>query len=267
VLHLHNYRLVCAVGTCINSRAHDCTRCHGRDTRQGIRLNCRGNAAEAVTYAAAIARWQPHLIEHADAVIVPSQAALDRLRALGAPLPDEVHVVGNPIRAFADKPVTGGDYALVTSRLAREKDVTTAVQACQIAGIDLVIAGDGPLADELRADAGPNVRFAGRVDAVELARLRAGAKVALAPSLAHETFGLAAIEAMAAGLPVIAARVGALAELGTGATLVAPGDPRAMAKAIEEVADDPSAGKRALRLAREIAAPELIAGRLADIYG
>lgn len=267
VLHLHNYRLICAVGTCVNSHGKDCTRCHGRDTRQGIRLNCRGNAAEAVTYATALARWQGRMLENADVVVVPSQAALDRLGELGAPLPGDVRILVPPLRAFAERPVQGGGYALVTSRLAREKDVTTAIEACQIAGLDLVIAGDGPLAGELRADAGPNVRFAGRVDGAELARLRAAAKVALVPSLAHETFGLAAVEAMAAGLPVIAARVGALAELGAGATLVPPADPKAMAAAIAEVAEDPSAGKRALRLAHEIAAPELIARRLAAIYG
>src|SRR3954454_16971332 len=45
VLHLHNYRLVCAVGTCF-TRGEDCTRCHGRDTLPGVRLNCRGTGAE-----------------------------------------------------------------------------------------------------------------------------------------------------------------------------------------------------------------------------
>jgi len=46
VLHLHNYRLVCAVGTCF-TRGADCTRCHGRDTVPGVRRNCRGTGAEA----------------------------------------------------------------------------------------------------------------------------------------------------------------------------------------------------------------------------
>ena len=46
VLHLHNYRLVCAVGTCF-TRGEDCTRCHGRNTLPGVRLNCRGSRAEA----------------------------------------------------------------------------------------------------------------------------------------------------------------------------------------------------------------------------
>src|SRR4051794_19028990 len=58
VLHLHQYRLVCAVGTCFNSRGEDCTRCQGRDTWPGVRLNCRGNAAEAVGYGIALAAWQ-----------------------------------------------------------------------------------------------------------------------------------------------------------------------------------------------------------------
>src|SRR5687767_5067247 len=61
VLHLHNYRLVCAVGTCFNARGEDCTRCHGLDTRPGVRLRCRGDAREAVAYAAALALWQRRL--------------------------------------------------------------------------------------------------------------------------------------------------------------------------------------------------------------
>src|SRR5262245_5015807 len=98
VLHLHNYRLVCAVGTCFNSRGEDCTRCHGRNTAPGVRLNCRGNRAEALTYAVALAAHRPH----ADAVAVPSQAAADRLTELGAPAGD-VHVVGHVVREFAER--------------------------------------------------------------------------------------------------------------------------------------------------------------------
>ena len=43
VLHLHNYRLVCAIGTCF-THGEDCTRCHGRNTLPGVRLNCRGGS-------------------------------------------------------------------------------------------------------------------------------------------------------------------------------------------------------------------------------
>src|SRR5918911_183243 len=61
VLHLHNYRLVCAVGTCFNSRGRDCTRCRGRNTAPGVRLNCRGTGAEAAVYGAGLALWQRRL--------------------------------------------------------------------------------------------------------------------------------------------------------------------------------------------------------------
>src|SRR5947209_2361994 len=57
VLHLHQYRLVCAVGVCF-THGEDCTRCHGRNTLPGVRLNCRGTGPEAVLYGAALAMWQ-----------------------------------------------------------------------------------------------------------------------------------------------------------------------------------------------------------------
>src|SRR4051812_29568191 len=103
VLHLHNYRLVCAVGTCF-THGEDCTRCHGRHTLPGIRLNCRGTGAEAVVYGAALAAWQRRLTEHADAIVVPSAFAHERLRTLQAPLTAPTHVLAPVIRDFADTP-------------------------------------------------------------------------------------------------------------------------------------------------------------------
>src|SRR6266513_5072115 len=81
VLHLHNYRLVCAVGTCF-TRGEDCTRCHGRNTLPGVVLRCRGPAGEAAVYGAGLALHQRRLAANADAFVVPSQFALGRLREL-----------------------------------------------------------------------------------------------------------------------------------------------------------------------------------------
>ncbi|HWI21973.1 MAG TPA: glycosyltransferase family 4 protein [Baekduia sp.] len=266
VLSLHNYRLVCAVGTCIDSSGVDCTRCHGRDTAPGLLQNCRDGRAEAAVYAASLALWQRRMIANADAVVVPSKAALHRLRELGAPLPEEVAIIPHPVRRFAPRSFAHtGTYALITSRLAREKDIATAIEASRIAGIELVIAGGGPLAATLREQAGAHVRFVGRVSDGELDGLRAGACVALSPSLAHETFGLAAVEAMAAGLPVVASDSGALAEL-EAVELVPPADAVAMASAISRVAGDRKAGDRAIAAARALAAPERVAERLASVY-
>src|SRR3954449_945149 len=91
VLHLHNYRLVCAVGTCFNSRGEDCTRCQGANTLPGVRLNCRRTGPEAAVYGAGLALHSRRLAAAADVIVVPSEAAAARLRALSAPLHD-VHV-------------------------------------------------------------------------------------------------------------------------------------------------------------------------------
>ncbi len=272
VLQLHQYRLVCAIGVCF-TRGADCTRCHGRDTLPGIRLNCRGSLPEALAYGASLALWQRRLVEQADVVIVPSVFARERLRELGAPLAwSRVHVLAPPVRMPMQVSPTGavaeGPYALVAARLAVEKGVDVAIDACRMIAMPLVIAGDGPEYASLRERVrGSDVRFAGRVEESELARLRAGATIALVPSRAGETFGLAAAEAMAAGLPVVASRVGALPELVEEEGLVPPGNPRALAGAIERLAGDRAAGERGLSRVREICSPEVVADRLAALYG
>ncbi|MGH2879548.1 MAG: glycosyltransferase family 4 protein [Solirubrobacteraceae bacterium] len=276
VLHLHQYRLVCATGVCFTG-GEECTRCHGRNTLPGVIHNCRGSRAEALAYAASLALWQRRMTEQADAVIVPSMFARERLRELGAPLVDErVHIVPPPVH-LTERPagVESGTYALVVSRLAPEKGVDVAIDACRIAGVPLVIAGDGPERDALCAraavagadDGAATVRFVGHVDEAELARLRAGAALAIVPSRSAETFGMAAAEAMAAGLPVVASRVGALVELVEGEGLVVPGDVRALADAIRRRRRDVAAGARARARVTSLCSPGSIAGQLREVYG
>lgn len=279
VLHLHQYRLVCAIGVCY-TRGAECTRCHGRNTLPGVRLNCRGSLPEAVAYSAALSLWQTRLIEQADALIVPSAFARERLRELGAPLPwERVYVLAPPLRMLAERdmraparapgaPSPQDPYALVVSRLAPEKGVEVAIDACRIAHIPLLIAGDGPQRAQLeaRAAAGADVRFVGHVDEDELARLRAGAAIALAPSRSAETFGMAAAEALACGLPVAASRVGALPELLGEESLAEPGDARALAAAIGRVLADPGVASRGQRRVRAVCAPDVVARGLAEVY-
>jgi glycosyltransferase involved in cell wall biosynthesis len=269
VLHLHQYRMVCAIGVCY-TRGADCTRCRGRRTLPGVLLNCRGSLGEAVAYGASIALWQRRLAEQADAVIVPSRFALRRLQELQAPLAwDRVHVLAPPLRALEQPPrhARGGDYALVVSRLSREKGVDVALEACGRLRMPLVIAGDSPERDALAARArGGDVRLLGRVDERELQRLRAGAAIAVVPSRSAETFGLAAAEAMACGLPVAATRVGALPELGGDDGLAVAGDARSLAAAIERQLADAGAGQRARGRVAALCSPERVAAALAEIY-
>ena len=142
-----------------------------------------------------------------------------------------------------------------------------AIDACRIAGIALVVAGEGPEQASLREHAGDGeVRFLGRVDDAKLAELRAGAAIALAPSRSAETFGLAAAEAMAVGLPVVASRVGALPELVELEGLVPPGDVGALARAITRLAGDRAAGERGRARVGAVCAPAVVARALAQVY-
>ncbi len=293
VLHLHQYRLVCATGVCF-TRDAECTRCHGRNTLPGVRLNCRGSLPEAFAYGASLALWQRRMVAQADAVIVPSRYAHERLRALGAPLSEErVRVLAPPLRALAGSrtdvsPGTGpragaqapagahqaasaapaGRYALVVSRLSPEKGVDVAIDACRLVDMPLVVAGDGPERPALERRAGGGaVRFAGQLDDAELGALRAEAAIGLAPSRSGETFGLAAAEALAAGLPVVGSRVGALPELLEEQALVPPGDADALAQALARLAGDRAAAARGLERVRALCSPEAVAQGLADVYG
>ena len=149
VLHLHQYRLVCAIGVCFRDGA-ECTECHGRNTLPGIVHNCRGSAAEAVTYGAALALWQRRLVEQVDAFVVPSAFARARLRELGAPVRD-AFIVPHVVAQIAPTPQGDreGGGALVAARLAPEKGLDVAIAACALAGIPLTVAGDGPQRDAL----------------------------------------------------------------------------------------------------------------------
>lgn len=274
VMHLHNYRLVCAVGTCLHAGI-DCTSCHGRNTVPGVWRRCRGQRVEAVVYGTALAGWQRRLVAQVDAFVVPSEFARTKLRALGAPLPwERVHVLPHFVRRFAeDSAAAQGKYALVVARLSPEKGLDVAVRACARAQRPLVVAGDGPergaleklaqreMGDSLKqpnllketalqwptAKVSGNVCFVGRIDDSHLWELRRGAAVELVPSRAPETFGLAALEAQAAGVPVVASRSGALPELVAAEQLFPSGSDMALATVLQRFWGDATTGLAGLK--------------------
>jgi glycogen(starch) synthase len=234
-----------------------------------VRLNCRGGSrAESLAYGAGLALWQQRLAGAADAFVVPSAFALGRLRELGAPLGDRAHVVPSVQRDFATRSrAADGRFAFVAARLTPEKGVADAIAACRQADVPLVVAGDGPQADELHAlAAGADVRFTGRVGPSELAALRAQAALAIVPSRYAEILPLAALEAAAAGLPVAAADAGGLREAVPADGLYPPGDVDALAERIGALWGDAALGERTLTAARERTAPAAVAAALRRVY-
>ncbi|MDX1997791.1 MAG: glycosyltransferase [Thermoanaerobaculia bacterium] len=103
------------------------------------------------------------------------------------------------------------EYALVVAALAPYKRVDLAIRACAKRHLPLVIVGDGPERGALRRLAGPTVRFAGRVDGPELLALYRGARCFVQPGV--EDFGIAAVEALACGTPVVALGRGGVTDM------------------------------------------------------
>src|SRR5687768_15139288 len=107
VMHLHNYRLFCAIGIGYRDGAV-CTRCRGRNVLPGVRLRCRGNLPEAAAYGAGLWRQQPRITAAVGRFLAPSAFAADRLAELGLRR-DQISVVHNFVRAdeFAAAPPDG----------------------------------------------------------------------------------------------------------------------------------------------------------------
>jgi glycosyltransferase involved in cell wall biosynthesis len=203
--------------------------------------------------------------------IAPSAFAHRRLLELGTPV-GPIAIVPHVTRAFAPTPAaTPGGPALLAARLVPEKGIAVAIEACRLAGVELVVAGEGPERARLETARGGGDRravlFTGRLDPETLARLRATASVALVPSLYPENLPQSAVEALAAGLPVAGSRIGGMAELVPEDWLTTPGDASALAATIGRLARDRGAGDRALAVARARTSPEVVAAALAAAYG
>jgi glycogen synthase len=216
------------------------------------------------------------LVCEAARTIVCSAAMRDEVaRAFGVPA-DELAVVHNAVdpdawRTSADDRTTAraamgvsvdAPLIVLAGRVEWEKGGDVAIRALprirrQHPGTHLVVAGTGsqqePLAQLARRHrVVRSVRFAGHLADNELAALLGTADIALVPS-SYEPFGMVALEAGAAGTPVIAGAAGGLPEIvtsGENGLLVPPRDPQALADAAGAILDDPDLGARLVRTAR-----------------
>ena len=164
--------------------------------------------------AAALRRWDRATASGVHHFVAISRFIADRIRRCYGRESDVVYPPVDVARFRVDE--TPGDYYLVVSALAPYKRVDLAVEAANRRRCRLVIVGTGPEEGRLRALAGPTVEFLGWRDDAEVAELYAGCRALVFPAV--EDFGIAPLEAMASGRPVIA-----LGQGGARETVVPPG--------------------------------------------
>jgi len=257
---LHNFRLLCPSATLFRD-GHVCHDCVGRAVPwPGIVHGCyRGSRAQSAVVAGmlvlhrGIGTWRNQI----DVYIALSQYAMDTFVRAGFPAAKFV-IKPNFVSPDPGRGDGSGGYALFVGRLTPEKGVRTLLLAWERLGhIPLKIVGDGPLLRETVArvqERRLKVEVLGVRPHAQVIGLMTGAYCLVFPSEWYEGFPMAILEAYACGVPVVASRLGTMAEVvhdnRTG-LLFAAAKPEDLASQVEELWRRPDLRRQLGGLARE----------------
>ena len=142
--------------------------------------------------------------------VANSQAVRARIRAAYGVDATVIHPPVDVARFRPATPVTPEDWFLVVSRLVPHKWIDRAIRACTAAGLPLKVIGDGRARTSLERIAGPTITFLGELPDAEVVDHMQRCQALIIPGV--EDFGLTAVEAQAAGRPVVAAGAGGALE-------------------------------------------------------
>ncbi len=276
---LHNFRLLCPGATFLRD-GKVCESCLGKLLPiRGIAHGCyRGNkVVTAVTGVMVAAHRAARTWRRAvDAYIALTEFSRRKFIEGGLPA-DKISVKPNFVGHDPGPGSGAGGYALFVGRLSPEKGIDVLLDAWrQLDGmIPLKIVGDGPLRNRVRegAAAVAGVEYLGRQAPPRMLELAGEAAFLVFPSIWYETFGKVAVEAFSRGTPVIASRLGAMAELvdeGRTGLLFEPGNAGDLAGAVRRLVARPELlppmRVEARKQFERLYLPETNYGQLLEIY-
>lgn len=245
VLTLHNYRLLCPAAVMLRD-GKICEECVGRriplpGVLHGCYRHSRPHTA-GVAVMSGVHRLLNTWLERVDLYIALTEFARRKFVEGGLPAgkivtkPNFIHP--DPGCGFVEKH-RNSRYALFVGRLSKEKGIETLLRAWSAIGSDLPlrIAGDGPLAGEVRqaCQTNPAVTWLGRLTKPGVLEEMKHAHVLIFPSVWYESLPLTILEAFATGLPVLASRLGSMPELieeGRTGLLFEPGSAEDLARTV-----------------------------------
>jgi glycosyltransferase involved in cell wall biosynthesis len=246
---LHNFRLTCANALLLRNGAvcEDCLGKFAPWASIGRKCYRDSRAASAVTTAMLathrlLGTWRNVV----DVYIALTEFGRQKFVTAGVPA-ERIVVKPNFVERDPGPGEAAGGYGIFVGRLSAEKGVQTLLDAWRhLDGqVPLRVIGDGPLAPLVTSEAArdPSIQWLGRRPLDEVYRLIGDAAFVVLPSGCFEGFPRVIGEAFAKGTPVIASRMGAMAELvedGHTGLLFSPGDPRDLAVTIRRLLADPS---------------------------
>lgn len=243
VQSLRNYRMTCLNAVLLRD-GKVCEDCLGKSVAwSGLRHRCyRGSLAASAVLAGMLAwhRWRGTWEQAVDLYFTPTEFARDKHVEVGL---DPKRIAVKPNFIDPDPGIgKGGDTAVFVGRLDEGKGIDTLLTAWARFpdAPPLCIVGDGMLSTVVREAASRDRRidWVGRLDHARVLERIGSARCLIMPSTWYETFGRTLIEAFARGTPVIASRLGAMAELvadGRTGLLFRPGDADDLAACLRRV--------------------------------
>jgi glycosyltransferase involved in cell wall biosynthesis len=270
VVTLHNYRFMCLPSTFVRE-GFVCEDCLGRLPWRGVRHRCYRNSLLASSALAASLTLHRTLgtFDRVHSYLAVSSFLREKYVRAGFPS-GRISLKPNFVNAARQREGPG-DYFLFLGRLSGEKGLATLVEVARRTPVRVVVAGDGPDRDLFR-NAPSTLEYRGNLGGDELAPLLAGARALLVPSRWYEGAPRVVLEAYAAGVPVVASRIGALPELveeGESGLLADPDDVLAWGRALERLCDDAESermGAHARHLWKERYSPERGLENLEEAY-
>jgi glycosyltransferase involved in cell wall biosynthesis len=240
---LHNYRLLCPVGTFFRN-GKICEECMDHSMWRSIRYGCYRESrvhTAGVGLMLAVHRRRHTWRREITSYIVLTEFARQKFIQGGFP-EEKLFVKPNFVYPDPKQRVGDGSYALFAGRLSPEKRVSTLLQAWTHlrSRVPLVIVGGGAQRDELEKEAIRDnltmVEFRGLLTREQTLATLKNARFLIFSSEWYETFGLTMVEAFACGVPVICSRMGAMQEIvddGRTGLHFAPGDGADLAEKVE----------------------------------
>ena len=276
---LHDYKLLCPRYDCLlNDKP--CEKCFRGAKHNAVIHRCmKGSLPASVVAWLEALKWNRRkLEENTDLFVCPSRFMASKMES-GGFNHDKLKVLNNfldPVKMrqyqAMDPNAPRENYYCYVGRLSAEKGIEDLLEVASRLPYKLKIAGTGTLEPAMRIKYGEceNIEFLGMIDAVDVARLLAGARLSVMPSQCYENNPLSVVESLCAGTPVAGSNMGGIPELidSCNGIVFQPNDQETLATAISmSMARDWNHGEIAANAIKQFDPSAHMHALLHDIYG